>query len=198
MASKYALITGCTTGSIGYFLAREFVSKGYHVFATARRTSNMGDLASGSKQITLLALDITSAESIAAVHEVVKSKCGGKLDIIFHNAGYRSLAMAIETTSRESARMMNVNFTGVVELNRVFAEMVIATQGSIVFTSSLSGFMPQPSHSVYCASKAALDLYARILRIELQPFRVKVIVVHTGGIRTGMTESYLEVDEGEL
>lgn len=84
---KYALITGCTSGSIGYFLAREFATKGYHVFITARRISNMGDLTSTPALITPLTLDITSPESILAVHQTVKLKCGGNIDVIFHNVG---------------------------------------------------------------------------------------------------------------
>ncbi|KAL5362012.1 hypothetical protein BJX96DRAFT_176760 [Aspergillus floccosus] len=195
MASKYALITGCSAGSIGYFLAREFASKGYHVYATARRISNMGDLATHSNRVTLLVLDITSTESIAALHVEVKIQCGGKLDVIFHNAGYRSPAMAIEATYPESIRMFSTNVAGVIEMNRVFTHMVIRAKGWIAFTSSLSGLIPQPSHSVYCASKAALDLYARILRIEMRPFGVNVLVIHTGGIKTGMAEQKVEIDE---
>ncbi|KAL2844531.1 hypothetical protein BJY01DRAFT_214953 [Aspergillus pseudoustus] len=197
MATEFVLITGCTAGSIGYFLAREFAARGYHVFATARRTTNMGDLASSSERITLLPLDIGSPESISALQEEVRVKSGGKLHFIFHNAGYRSLAMGIEAPYDESVRMMTTNFTGVIELNRVFADMVIAAKGAVVFTSSLSGLMPQPTHAVYCASKAALDLWARILRIEMRPLGVRVVVVHTGGVKTTMSDMSLELDEGK-
>ena len=157
----------------------------------------MGDLASSSERVTLLPLDITSPESISALREEVHVKCGGKLHFIFHNAGYRSLAMGIEAPYDESVRMMTTNLAGVIELNRMFADMVIAAKGVMVFTSSLSGLMPQPTHAVYCASKAALDLWARILRIEMHPLGVRVVVVHTGGVKTTMADMSLELDEGK-
>jgi 1-acylglycerone phosphate reductase len=60
MASrKHVLITGCAYGSLGYYLAKEFVQHGLHVFATARRLESMKALAS-MNNITLLTLDSTT------------------------------------------------------------------------------------------------------------------------------------------
>ena len=66
--TKYILITGCTSDSISYFLAQEFVSKDYHVFATARKILNVGDL-TNPDHITTLALDIISTQLILAIYE---------------------------------------------------------------------------------------------------------------------------------
>ncbi|KAL3445401.1 hypothetical protein BJX65DRAFT_296936 [Aspergillus insuetus] len=186
------LITGCTQSSIGSTLAKEFAALGYKVYATARRVSNMGDLAS-TKNITLLALDVSSSESITAVRDQIQSETNGHLDMLYHNAGYRSLAMAAETPPVEAQRILAVNLLGIVEMNRQFADMVIAARGTIVFTSSLSAFTPHPSHALYCASKAALHIYAGALRIEMKPFGVSVVLVNTGGIKTEMSSQRLEL-----
>ena len=45
MSQPVALVTGCSEGGIGYSLARNLASRGYKVFATARKTSNMPGLA---------------------------------------------------------------------------------------------------------------------------------------------------------
>ncbi len=58
------LITGCSSGGIGYSIAAEFARRGCQVFATARNTSSMaGLLELGCK---LLKLDVTSSKDIAA------------------------------------------------------------------------------------------------------------------------------------
>jgi 1-acylglycerone phosphate reductase len=189
------LITGCTNGSIGYSLAKEFAARNYHVYATSRRIQSMGDLSS-TPNIALLPLDVTSPESIREVHAKITKETDGKLDILYHNAGYRSLAMAIETSFEEAFKMFNANLFGILEVNKIFAPMVIAARGKIVFTGSVSGYTPHPSQAVYNSSKAAVELYARTLRIEMRPLGVRVVFVNTAGVNTGMSSDRLVLSPG--
>ena len=195
MSKRTALITGCSEGGIGYSLAKEFAAHDFHVFATARRLSSMEGLSSNSN-ITLLSLDVTSLDSILAVHSRITSETDGKLDILYHNAGYRSLGMGIETSTDEAFKTFNTNLFGILEMNKVFADMVINTKGKMVFTGSVSGHTPHPTQSVYVASKAALAMYAETLRLEMKPFGVQVIHVATAAVSTGMSVSRLQVAEG--
>jgi len=176
------LITGCTDGSIGHGLVLSFARQGYHVFATARRLSAMVSLRA-IPNITLLELDVNSPESIRKVHEAVSSATSGKLDILYNNAGVRYPAMAIGTTYANAMDTMAVNFSGNVEIVRVFSDLLIASTGKIVFTSSAAGQLPVPTQVTYNASKAALDMYARTLRLEMKPLGVAVINVITGNIK---------------
>jgi 1-acylglycerone phosphate reductase len=197
MGNPTVLITGCTKGSIGYSLAKEFAARNYHVYATTRRIQTMGDLDS-VPNITLLALDVTSRESLLAAHAQISKETDGKLDILYHNAGYRSLGMAVETSLDEARKMFNANFFGILEMNEIFADLVIASKGKIVFTGSVSGYTPHPSQSVYCASKAALELYARTLRIEMKPFSVRVVFVNTAAVNTGMSSERISLAQGDM
>jgi len=185
------LITGCTDGGIGHGLALSFARHGYHVFATARRLSAMASLKAISN-ITLLELDITSPESIRKLHEAVSSATSGKLDILYNNAGARYPAMAIEATYANAMDTMAVNFSGSVEIVRVFSDLLIASKGKIVFTSSGAGQLPVPTQVTYNASKAALDMYARTLRLEMKPLGVAVINVITGNIKTARAAEALQ------
>ncbi len=56
-----------------------------HVFATARSTKSLAQLE--AKGIEVLPLEITSAESIAALKIEVTKRTGGKLNMLFNNAG---------------------------------------------------------------------------------------------------------------
>jgi 1-acylglycerone phosphate reductase len=191
------LITGCTKGSIGYSLAKEFAAQDYHVFATTRKIASMDDL-STIPNITLLPLDITSRDSVLSAHSIISKQTGGQLDILYHNAGYRSLGMAIESSVDEAFKMFNANLFGILLVNSIFADMVIKSKGKIVFTGSVSGYTPHPSQSVYIASKAAVELYAKTLRTEMKPFGVSVVFVLTAAVRTGMSSERVTLAESEF
>ena len=195
MANRTVLITGCTKGSIGYSLAKEFATLDWHVFATARRISSMEGLSS-FPNVTLLPLDITSKESILSAQSHISSETGGKLDILYHNAGYRSLGLAIESSADEAFQMFNTNLFGILRMNQIFASMIVKTRGKIVFTGSVSAYTPHPTSSVYVATKAALAVYAETLRIEMKPFGVQVVHVATAAVTTGMSSARLEIAEG--
>jgi 1-acylglycerone phosphate reductase len=195
MSKPTVLITGCTKGSIGYSLAREFANRNYQVYATTRGIQSMDDLGY-HPNITLLSLDVTSRESLLAAHARINQENHGKLDILYHNAGYRSLAMATETSRAEALKIFDANFFGIVEMNEIFTDLVVAARGKIVFTGSVSGYTPHPSQSVYCASKAALELYARTLRIEMQPFKVRVVFVNTAAVKTAMSSERVSLAPG--
>jgi len=82
---KTVLITGCSEGGIGDYLAREFQSRGFRVFATARDLKKVEHLkASG---LDVLALDVTSPESVDAAVKDVKAITGGTLDFLVNNSG---------------------------------------------------------------------------------------------------------------
>ncbi|KAI9811369.1 MAG: NADPH-dependent 1-acyl dihydroxyacetone phosphate reductase [Pycnora praestabilis] len=120
------LITGCTKDSIGYHLAKEFARQDYHVFATSRRPETMGDLGA-DPNIRTMALDVTKRESIQSVHDEIAKETNGKLDILYHNAGYRVVKMSLETSAEEAFRTLNTNFLSIVEMNGVFADLLIAS-----------------------------------------------------------------------
>lgn len=89
---------------------------------------------------------------------------------------------------------MGANFTAVVGMTTIFTDLLLkAGEGSkIVFTSSIGGRVPTPSNAVYSASKAALDMYADVLRLEMRPLGVHVVTVVTGDVETTMSVQKME------
>jgi 1-acylglycerone phosphate reductase len=63
----------------------EFVARGFRVFATARSLKSITKLE--EKGVETLTLDVTSRESIAALKAEISKRTGGKLDMLFNNAG---------------------------------------------------------------------------------------------------------------
>jgi 1-acylglycerone phosphate reductase len=85
MSRKSVLITGCSKGGIGHSLALEWHSRGYRVFATARRLEVMSDLQEVG--IECLKMDVTDTTSLKKIKEEVEQKTGGTLDVLINNAG---------------------------------------------------------------------------------------------------------------
>jgi short-subunit dehydrogenase len=81
-------------------------------------------------------------------------------------------------------RVMETNFFGVLELTRALLPTFRAQgRGHIVIVSSEAAFMGQPTNSIYCASKWAVEGWAEAVAYELEPFGIDIILVETGPYR---------------
>lgn len=81
MQKKTVLITGCSTGSIGWALTKVFLEHDFHVFAGVRSHSKAKDLAELSN-VDLIDLDVTVSETILKCKEQVAERTDGKLDVL--------------------------------------------------------------------------------------------------------------------
>ncbi|KAB5532511.1 oxidoreductase [Coniochaeta sp. 2T2.1] len=189
MSAKTVLITGCTDGGIGSGLAKVFAARGIRVIAAARSISKMSGLAA-LPNITLVELDVRSADSIAAAIKMVSAETLGSLDYLVNNAGVAYRCATLEIDDRMARDVFDVNFWGTVDMCRAFAPMVIKAKGTIVNVSSLGGVgVPMLWSSVYTASKAAVATYSDTLRLELSAFGVKVLVVLPAAVETNMNNA---------
>jgi 1-acylglycerone phosphate reductase len=78
---KTVLITGCSTGSIGWALTKSFLAHDFHVFAGVRSRFKAKDLAELSN-VDLVELDVTVSQTILECKELVAERTGGKLDVL--------------------------------------------------------------------------------------------------------------------
>lgn len=138
MSPRTVLITGCSDGGIGSGLAKHFAARGLKVLAAARSVSKMSSL-STMPNVTLVELDVHSAESIATALKTVLTETGGTLDYLVNNAGVAYRAAALEVDDRVARDLFDVNFWGVVDMCRAFSPLVIQAKGTIVNIASLNG-----------------------------------------------------------
>ena len=155
--------------------------EGLHVIATARNASVLAEL--GELGMSTLALDVTKADSIATCHDEVARITGGTLDILVNNAGRTHTHPATDIDLDDVRETFETNVFGVMAMCAAFADLLIAARGLIVNIASLAAVTPYVFGSVYCASKGAVVSYSRTLRVELQPFGVRVMVAMAGTVR---------------
>ena len=190
------LITGCSSG-IGRCLARGLAGRGYQVFATARRSSDVESLA--AEGLSSLQLDLDDSVSIREAVAEVLCRTGAELYGLVNNGSY-GLYGAVEDLSRETLRrQFETNLFGTHELTSLLLPVFRRQRrGRIVQIGSVLGFAPIPFRGAYNASKHALEGLSDTLRLELWGSGIHLSIVQPGPIATGFRDSALGAMEREL
>lgn len=181
MPAPVALVTGGSSG-IGEATARRLHELGWTVYAAARRTDRMADLA--SLGIHTLALDVTDEASTAATVERIIGE-QGRIDALVNNAGYGSYGALEDVPLSEARYQFEVNVFGLARLTQlVLPHMRRERCGRIINVSSIGGRIHEPLGDWYHATKFAVEGLSASLRVELRPFGIDVVVIEPGAIRT--------------
>ncbi|PVH94311.1 putative hydroxybutyrate dehydrogenase [Periconia macrospinosa] len=199
MTSKSVLITGCSDDGIGSGLALALHDRGYRVFATLRDPSKASKL-KDVPNVTLLNLDVVEPAQIASTLEAVQRETGGMLDILINNAGHNRFMPILDENIEEVKALFDVNVFAPLAITKAFAPLLIKAKGSIVFITSISGYLNTPYMGSSAATKRAVEIMGETLRLEIAPFGVNVLDVVTGAVKT-QGQSYFDnftLPEGSL
>lgn len=181
---RVAVITGGGSG-IGKDTATLFATNGYTVYTLFRSAVNGKITKVGEGIIEERKADVTNEESIKeALFNI------NRIDVLIHAAGSGICGSAETTTDKDVRFQMDVNFFGVVNVNRVALPIMRKQKnGLIIITSSVGGVYPLPFQGFYSASKFALEAYSGALRMETEPFGIKVSVIEPGDAATPFTKN---------
>lgn len=184
---RTVLITGCSEGGIGDALAQEFYRRGLSVFASARNLAKIRHLE--SLGINTVELDVSDRQSIQHAVNAVTEITGGALDILVNNAGAGYGAPLAESDLDLSRQMFEANFFGRAAVTQAFIPALIRSKGTIINIGSIAAVYPGVWQGMYSASCAAQHQWSDVLRIELEPFGVKVVLVVTGAVTTNFLDN---------
>src|SRR5688572_27851780 len=167
------LITGCSSG-YGLETARHFLAMGWNVIATMRTPRE--DVLPRSERLRILALDVTSPDSIAAA-----LAASGPIDVLVNNAGIGLLG-AFEATPMSTVReVFETNTFGAMAMTQaVLPQFRARRSGVVVNVTSSATLAPMPLVAVYTASKMAIEGFTASLALELEGFNVRVKLVEPG------------------
>ena len=167
------LITGCSSG-FGLETARLFLDRGWDVVATMRTPRE--DLLPRSERLRVLPLDVTDADSIAAL-----VAAAGPIDALVNNAGIGWMNAVEGTPMAKVREVFETNTFGTIALTQAFVpQMRERRSGVVVNISSGTTLQPYQFLSVYSASKAAVNTFTESMALELEPFGVRVRLVIPG------------------
>lgn len=191
---KVALVTGAGSG-IGRAAARLLARQGARVIVSDRdevsAASCADEVIAEDGRASAMLLDVTNETSWnAAIRSVLQHH--GRLDVLVNSAGIAGSSSLAACSLEDWRRVMAVNLDGVFLGTKYAVEaMQRGGGGSIVNVASVSGITPSPGAAAYCASKAALRMFSRVVAIECADAEnlVRVNVVTPGGVKTAMWQN---------
>ena len=182
-------ITGSSTG-IGEACALKLHELGYEVFAGVRQAEDGQSLRQKtSERLHPVVVDITNAEQVKAAAETVRQGLGDRpLAGLINNAGI-SVGGPLEFVPIDRFRnQLEVNLIGHISVYQSFIPLLRQSQGRIINVGSIAGFFASPILGPYSASKYAMEAVADVMRRELKPWNIKVILLEPGVIATKIWE----------
>ena len=194
MSAPVALVTGAY-GGIGRATVQAFLAKGYEVAAVDAVDSvhqlpeELGG--EGAERVKPFVTDIASEESVAALKSDV-STAFGRLDAVALVAGVvQTAAPVVDLDPQHWREVLDVNLTGPFLLSRALTPLLATEGATITVVSSWWGRSGHAFFSAYCASKAAVIVFAQALAEELAP-HIRVNTVCPGNIDTRMHRAALQ------
>ncbi|MEA4841361.1 MAG: SDR family oxidoreductase [Bacteroidales bacterium] len=183
---KVILITGISSG-FGRKTAELLAQNGHTVYGTVRSDCEV------NPAVHVLKMDLLDLHSIkTAVEKVIENE--GRIDVLINNAGMHLGGPIEEAPVELFTRQMETNVNGLVHmLQAVLPHMRKQGQGTIINFSSIGGLMGLPFQPFYSASKFAIEGLSEALRMELKPFRIKVIVINPGDFHTSNTANRINI-----
>ena len=191
LAGKVALVTGASSG-IGWELGRQLAVEGCKVALVARRAEQLTELAARIARAGGVAepvpADVGDRAQVEAAFATAKAKFG-PVDLVIANAGIGRATLRDPVNLADVEETFRINLMGTVyALSAALPDMLARKSGHLVAVSSLAAYTGLPSESAYCASKAAVNVYADGLRRHLRGTGVLVTTLCPGFVKTPMTE----------
>lgn len=178
---KTIFITGASTG-LGKATAKLFQSKGWNVIGTMRNPEKETEL-NQLENVILLPLDVTNPEQIKTT--AAKAISLYPVDVVFNNAGY-GLTGALEAlTDEQISKQINTNLLGVLRVTKEFIPHFREKKGGLfISTTSMGGLFGFPLHSIYHATKFAIEGWSESMSFELGIHNIGIKTIAPGGIAT--------------
>ena len=198
LRGKTALVTGSSQG-IGLGVARAFAASGAAVVLTSERpleeSPEVRPLLAEYPTCRYIRADVLSdgePERLAA--EAWEAL--GSIDLLVNNVGTYREPPLLELTRDHFDFIFRLNVWVALALTREVVRRAVAANrgGRILFTTSLNGSRSEPLHTLYDASKGAVNALTRQLAVELAPLGFTTAAVAPGLVETPLTDFGLKSD----
>lgn len=193
MNPRSVVVTGAGRG-IGRAIALELAHAGFDVIGTVRDQDSAAalrdEVARTGAAVRTVLLDVADATSCVRAFTRIAGMTDGGPWAVVNNAGFAQPG-AVEDVDDERVRsQLETNLVAPARIARlVLPTMRARRAGRIVNVSAVAGRVSLPMLGWYCASKRGLESVTDALRMETEPFGVKVSLVEPASYGTGIWET---------
>ncbi|WP_183063927.1 SDR family oxidoreductase [Streptomyces sp. gCLA4] len=183
------LITGASVG-LGAAFARGFAAKGCDLVLVARDKDRLGDVADALAREYGTACEVLPADLLdPADLDQVAGRLADRtrpVDILVNNAGFGLPAPFPYSPVEDEERMLDLLVKVPLRLTHAaLPGLRERRRGGVVNVSSVAGLLPT---GTYGAAKAWVTAFSESLRVDMEPYNVRVLAVLPGFTRTEFQE----------
>ncbi len=187
LMAKTAFITGATSG-IGKATAVLLARHGINLILCGRREDKLQELKESMEKevkVHTLAFDVRERQAVERAIGSLPTQWQ-QINFLINNAGNaHGLSPIHEGSVDDWDAMMDGNVKGLLYVSKpIIRGMVARRSGHIVNIGSIAGKEVYPNGNVYCASKHAVDALTEGMRLDLNPYGIKVSGIHPGAVQT--------------
>lgn len=187
LTQRNIVITGGTSG-----IGREVVRKLHRdnqVMVVARSAHRLAQLEAACPGIHICCADLARPADVESAAAAARQKFD-RLDLLINNAAIQCTPTFLDPDFEPAtvAREVAVNFTAVCTLTALLLPALMrAEEAAIVNINSGLGLVPKKNSAVYCATKAAINVFSQSLRLQLEDSNVRVLQAFMPLVDTPMT-----------
>jgi 3-hydroxy acid dehydrogenase / malonic semialdehyde reductase len=196
--NRIAVITGATSG-IGQATAHLLARHEFNLILCGRRAERLEkEKAALSKytSVETLQFDVRDQKEVQHAFQSL-SENWKAIDILVNNAGNAHGLDPIQTADvRDWDAMIDINVKGLLYVTKeIVPGMTLRKQGHIINLGSIAGKEVYLNGNVYCASKFAVDALTRGMRMDLNPFGIRVTSINPGLVESEFSLVRFKGDE---
>ncbi len=191
-SQKSAVITGASSG-IGLSCVARMSRAGWQVFAGVRKQTDRENLRQTfAANVYPVLMDVEDEASIAAAAAEIERQLSGRgLDGLVNVAGIGMVRPMEYATMQDLRKIFDVNFFGQVAIIQAFSRLLRKQRGRIVNITTVGVNLAIPFGGLLNGSKSAFAKVSDTLRLEMNPFGVRVIAIEPGSISTPAVDKTL-------
>ncbi len=175
---KTALVTGAS-GGMGRAIAERLARNGVTVHALARSADKLETLSDEVPNIKPMVCDVADTDALAGAVE------GLEIDVLVNCAGVSRPGSLLQSDAFDIDEQIDVNLRAGLHLARLLLPgMMERDRGHIVNITSMAGHYEFGGHIAYHATKAAMHVVSRQLRVDAFGRRVRVTEISPGRVET--------------
>jgi len=187
---KTAFVTGASSG-IGRATAVALAGAGFQLVITGRRRERLEELVTALPGVSvhILTFDVRDRAAVDAAVASLPTEFQA-VDVLVNNAGGAHGLNPIQSGDpADWDQMLDSNVRGLLNVTHALLPGMTARQsGFILNIGSVAGHEAYANGNVYCASKAAVAMLTKTMRLDLLPMGIKVAEVNPGAVETEFSQ----------